>query len=66
MRKTCSTTNTHHDHDAQHDHAMHHATMEMSSGEIRKIDKDAGKLTIKHGPLTIDGQLTVMRMEVKN
>lgn len=23
----------------------------MSEGEIRKVDKDAGKITIKHGPL---------------
>ena len=24
----------------------------MSSGEVKKIDKDAGKITIKHGPLS--------------
>lgn len=24
----------------------------MVDGEVKKIDKDAGKLTIKHGPLT--------------
>ena len=23
----------------------------MSTGEVKKVDKDAGKLTIKHGPL---------------
>jgi len=23
----------------------------MAEGEIRKVDKDAGKLTIKHGPI---------------
>ena len=23
----------------------------MSSGEVRKVDKDSGKVTIKHGPL---------------
>lgn len=23
----------------------------MSSGEVRKIDKEAGKITVKHGPL---------------
>jgi len=28
-----------------------HATVGLSDGEIRKIDKDAQKLTIKHGPL---------------
>ena len=27
------------------------ATSEMSDGEIRKVDKDGKKLTIKHGPL---------------
>lgn len=27
------------------------APMEMSQGEIRNVDKDAGKLTIKHGEL---------------
>lgn len=27
------------------------ARTEMSDGEIKKIDKDAGKLTIKHGEL---------------
>lgn len=24
----------------------------MTHGEIRKVDKDAGRITIKHGPLT--------------
>ncbi len=28
------------------------ATDTMSEGEVKKIDKDAGKITIKHGPLT--------------
>ena len=27
------------------------ATVEMSEGEIRKVDKEAGKLTIRHGEL---------------
>jgi len=27
------------------------ASATMSEGEVRKIDKDAGKITIKHGPL---------------
>jgi Cu(I)/Ag(I) efflux system protein CusF len=27
------------------------ASAEMSEGEIRRIDKDAHKMTIKHGPL---------------
>ncbi len=24
----------------------------LSTGEVKKIDKDAGKITLKHGPLT--------------
>jgi Cu/Ag efflux protein CusF len=42
-----------------HDHGQHDATpaaaqdvsTALSEGEIRKVDKDAGTLTIKHGPL---------------
>jgi Cu/Ag efflux protein CusF len=34
---------------------MQHGDMKsaaaMADGEIRKVDKDAGKLTIKHGPI---------------
>ena len=30
---------------------MQRAAAPMTEGEIRKVDKDAGKLTIKHGPL---------------
>lgn len=33
---------------AQNDAA---ASSDLSDGEIRKVDKEAGKLTIKHGPL---------------
>lgn len=28
------------------------AASSVSAGEIKKVDKEAGKLTIKHGPLT--------------
>jgi len=27
------------------------ATVEMTDGEVRKVDKDAGKITIKHGAI---------------
>lgn len=27
------------------------ASAPMSEGEVKKVDKDAGKITIKHGPL---------------
>lgn len=36
------------------DHAAHHpaaATAPASDGEVRKIDKEQGKLTLRHGPL---------------
>ena len=37
-------------------HAAHHATgapanAEMSEGEVRKVDKAAGKITLKHGAI---------------
>lgn len=84
----------HHPHEGQHEHAA----MEMSRGEVRKVDRESGKLTIRHGPLAnldmpamtmvfrvrdaalldqvkvgdnvefeadkVNGQLTVVRMEV--
>ncbi|WP_018507746.1 copper-binding protein [Thiobacillus thioparus] len=36
-----------------HGNAMSHATMTttLSEGQVKKIDKDQGRLTIKHGPL---------------
>jgi Cu(I)/Ag(I) efflux system periplasmic protein CusF len=40
--------------DAHHGHGSEpaaQATTAMTAGEIRKIDKAAGKMTIKHGPL---------------
>lgn len=36
---------------AQNVTAAADASTAMSSGEIKKVDKSAGKLTIKHGPL---------------
>jgi Cu(I)/Ag(I) efflux system periplasmic protein CusF len=37
---------------AQMDHKMDAAQMaSMTDGEIRKVDKDAGKVTIKHGEI---------------
>jgi Cu/Ag efflux protein CusF len=39
----------------------------MSEGEIRKIDKEAGKVTIKHGPLTnLDMPAMTMVFRVKD
>lgn len=39
------------DHVHHADAAAPEAVVQMSSGEIVKVDKDAAKLTIKHGPL---------------
>jgi Cu(I)/Ag(I) efflux system protein CusF len=39
----------------------------MSEGEIRKVDKGAGKLTIKHGPLVnLDMPAMTMVFQVKD
>lgn len=40
-------------HDAQHSGGAQGATSGevMAEGEVRKVDKDAGKLTIKHGEI---------------
>jgi Cu(I)/Ag(I) efflux system protein CusF len=39
----------------------------MSEGEIKKIDKEAGKVTIKHGPLTnLDMPAMTMVFRVKD
>jgi len=43
---------------ANHDHGSHHAAPasmasgDFADGEVKKVDKSAGKVTIKHGPLT--------------
>lgn len=37
---------------AQSGQAETSATTTMSTGEVKKVDKSAGKLTIRHGPLT--------------
>ena len=44
---------------ANHDHGSHHAAPGQNAaasgafadGEVKKVDKSAGKVTIKHGPL---------------
>lgn len=39
----------------------------LSDGEIRKVDKDARKITIKHGPIqNIDMPAMTMVFQVKN
>jgi Cu(I)/Ag(I) efflux system periplasmic protein CusF len=39
----------------------------MSDGEVRKVDKDAGKITIRHGPLAnLDMPAMTMVFRVKD
>ena len=55
-------------------HAGHHAqaatspaATAMTDGEVRKIDKDAGKITLKHGPIkNLDMPPMTMVFQVKD
>lgn len=43
------------------------ATVAMTDGEVRKIDRDAGKLTLRHGPIVnLDMQGMTMSFRVAN
>lgn len=51
------------------DHSAHHGSAQavLSDGEIRKVDKDARKITIKHGPLpALDMPAMTMVFQVKD
>jgi Cu/Ag efflux protein CusF len=54
------------------DHSAHHAgasvaAADMTQGEIRKVDKEAKKLTIKHGEIrNLDMPAMTMVFQVKN
>ncbi|MCW5664085.1 MAG: copper-binding protein [Piscinibacter sp.] len=52
------------------DHSAHHAaadTSDMADGEVRKVDKDAGKLTLKHGEIrNLDMPGMTMVFQVKD
>lgn len=54
------------------DHAMHHDATEAASaalaeGEVRKVDKAAKKITLKHGPIpSIDMPAMTMVFPVKD
>ena len=57
---------------ASDDHSGHHAgtkaqSAALSEGEVRKVDKNAKKLTIKHGPLqNLDMPAMTMVFQVKD
>jgi Cu/Ag efflux protein CusF len=42
---------TSHTHDAHHAPAVTAAASSLSTGEVRKVDVDSRKITIRHGPL---------------
>ena len=45
----------------------HHKTGALTSGEVRKIDADARKITIKHGPIqNLDMPAMTMVFQVKD
>ena len=48
-------------------HDSHHPGAALSEGEVRKVDKSAKKLTIKHGPLAnLDMPPMTMVFQVKD
>ena len=48
-------------------HDSHHPAAALSEGEVRKVDKDAKKITIKHGPLAnLDMPPMTMVFQVKD
>lgn len=53
--------------DAMSGHAMPMGGAMMSDAEVRKIDKDAGKITLKHGPIkSLDMPPMTMVFHVKD
>lgn len=48
------------------EHVVHHAGA-LSDGEVRKVDRDAKKITIKHGPIqNLDMPAMTMVFQVKD
>jgi Cu/Ag efflux protein CusF len=51
------------------DHSAHHGAGQaaLADGEIRRVDKDAKKITIKHGPMpSLDMPAMTMVFQVKD
>lgn len=47
------------------DHSAHHAA--LTDGEVRKVDKDAKKITLRHGPIkNLDMPAMTMVFQVKD
>jgi len=51
---------------ADQDDSHHAGSTEMTAGEVKKVDKDVGKVTIKHGPiknLDMPGMTMIFRVK---
>ena len=64
----CATAQMHHHHAGAAPAAMAQApTVPLADGEVRKVDKDAGKVTLKHGPIkNLDMPPMTMVFQVKD
>ena len=52
--------------DAHHEPAAKASSAALTEGEVRKVDKEAKKLTIRHGPITnLDMPAMTMVFQVK-
>ncbi len=58
---------TAHDHSSHHPAANQVATADLTDGEVRKIDKETGKITLKHGVIkNLDMPGMTMVFQVKD
>ncbi len=58
---------TAHDHSGHHPVANQVATADLTDGEVRKIDKETGKITLKHGAIkNLDMPGMTMVFQVKD
>lgn len=54
-------------HDAHHPNPAAQAAQPLASGEVRKVDKAAAKITIRHGPIaSMDMPAMTMVFQVKD
>jgi len=67
LGSAASAQMTGHDMKGMDGKTMSHGTGAMSDGEVRKVDKEAKKITIKHGPLeNLDMPAMTMVFQVKD
>lgn len=55
------------EHESHHPVAVQTAAVDLTDGEVRKIDKENGKITLKHGPIkNLDMPGMTMVFQVKD